>query len=70
MSSNIDFVKAVRFLLKYQTQMQLSQETGVHQGVISELNRGVAKPKMSYVYGVALESAYRDMAEKVGGGYE
>ena len=60
MQQKTDFIKIVRHLLQSQTQMELAEKTGVHQGVISELNRGIEKPKLSYVYGIALERAYNE----------
>lgn len=60
MKEKVDFIKIVRHLLESQTQMELSEKTGVHQGVISELNRGIEKPKLSYTYGTALELAYKE----------
>ncbi len=60
METKADFIKIVRHLLESQTQMELSEKTGVHQGVISELNRGIDKPKLSYTYGIALERAYNE----------
>lgn len=66
MENKVDFIKMVRHLLESQTQMELSEKTGVHQSVISELNRGVEKPKLSYVYGSALERAYNESIREVG----
>ena len=60
METKTDFIMMVRHLLETQTQMELAEKTGVHQGVISELNRGIEKPKLSYVYGNALERAYNE----------
>lgn len=65
METKTDFIKIVRHLLQTQTQMELSEKTGVHQGVISELNRGIEKPKLSYVYGSALEQAYKKSLSEV-----
>ena len=49
----------VHFLLEFYTQENLSAITGVHQGTISDLNRGVKKPRLSYKSGVALINAKR-----------
>lgn len=65
METKTDFIMMVRHLLETQTQMELAEKTGVHQGVISELNRGIEKPKLSYVYGHALERAYNESVEGV-----
>ena len=64
MESKPNFIEIVRYLLKTQTQMELAEKTGVHQGVISQLNRNEPKPKLSYAYGSALVKAYNEQLEK------
>lgn len=61
MKDEKDFNEIVQDLLKSYTQMKLQELTGVHQGVISELKRGVKKPNLSYTYGNALVRAHNDV---------
>jgi|26BtaG_2_1085354.scaffolds.fasta_scaffold11179_4 hypothetical protein len=53
----------VRFLLEHHTQTELSLLTKVHQGTISDLNRGVDKPRLSYESGAALIKAQTELNE-------
>lgn len=59
-----NFSEIVAYLLKSQTQTELSEKTGVHQGVISDLKNGAIKPNLTYKYGVALTRAYNEQLEK------
>lgn len=54
----------VRLLLERYTQEDLSTITGVHQGTISDLNRGVSKPRLSYKSGAALIAAKEALSNK------
>ena len=60
MKNQTDWTSIVRELLKHQTQTELSSQTGVHQGVISDLNQGKPKPNLSWRYGNALMNAYNN----------
>lgn len=53
-----NFTEIVRYLLEFNTQMELQDKTGVHQHVISQLSRGVSKPHITYKYGHALVTEY------------
>lgn len=55
----------VHFLLDQYTQTELSELTGVHQGTISDINRGVLKPRLSYESGAALLKAQSDLVESL-----
>ena len=59
-----DFNEIVQYLLKSHNQTELSKKTKVHQGVISDLNKGVLKPNLSYRYGAALAKAYDAQIKK------
>ena len=52
-----DWNRIVQFLLEHYSQTELSELTGVHQGTISDLHRGLAKPRLSFVSGQALLDA-------------
>jgi len=39
----------------------LQEITGVHQGVISDLKRGLPKPNLTYSYGAALLKAHKEL---------
>lgn len=54
----------VRLLLEHHTQMELTALTGVHQGTISDLNRGELKPRLSYESGAALVKAHEELCQK------
>lgn len=60
---SVDWTVIVRELLQHYTQMQLKEKTGVHQGTISEINRGIPKPRLTYESGVALLNAYNEIKE-------
>lgn len=64
MESNPDFVAMVRYLLSSNTQQELQAKTGVRQNVISQLNRGLIKPKLSYQYGSAIIKAFDEQTKK------
>lgn len=61
MTTSVDWTAIVHDLLKGRTQTELQEITGVHQGVISELNRGVPKPRLTYSYGAALMKAHKEL---------
>jgi predicted transcriptional regulator len=50
---NPNWTEIVRKLLESQTQIELSKKTGVSQSVISDLNQGKPKKRISYDYGIA-----------------
>ncbi|OOS22751.1 hypothetical protein [Moraxella lincolnii] len=64
MKNQTEWTNIVRELLKHQTQTELSSKTGIHQGVISELNRGKPKPNLSWRYGNALMNAYNNLKQE------
>ena len=64
MTNSIDWTSIVRDLLENQTQVELSRKTGVHQGVISDLFRGLPKPHLSYTYGKALKDAHNELIQR------
>ncbi|MDH2272973.1 helix-turn-helix transcriptional regulator [Moraxella porci] len=57
-----DWQKIVEKLLEKRTQKELSEETGISQGTISEIKRGSKKERLSYQTGVSLLTLYdKDM---------
>ena len=58
---NPNWTEIVRKLLESQTQIELSKKTGVSQSVISDLNQGKPKKRISYDYGIALIDAYNEL---------
>lgn len=54
MPKNPNWTQIVRDLLKEYTQVELSEKTGISQSVISDINCGKPKKRISYDYGVAL----------------
>ena len=58
---NPNWTEIVRKLLESQTQIELSKKTGVSQSVISDLNLGKPKKRISYDYGIALIDAYNEL---------
>lgn len=58
-----DWNEIVHSLLEHHTQQKLSEITGVHQGTISELNRGLSKPRLSYETGAALIKAQESLKQ-------
>lgn len=64
MTNTIDWTAIVHDLLVGRTQTELSSITGVHQGVISDLNRGLPKPQLTYAYGAALVKAHEELCQK------
>lgn len=61
MTNAIDWTSIVHDLLEGRTQVELQALTGVHQGVISDLNRGLKKPNLTYTYGAALLKAHAEL---------
>ena len=61
MTTTINWNSIVRDLLRDRTQTELSNITGVHQGVISDLKRGLPKPNLTYSYGAALLKAHKEL---------
>lgn len=59
------WTEIVHFLLEHYTQTELSELTGVHQGTISDINRGVLKPRLSYESGAALLKAQSALVESL-----
>lgn len=59
--SKTNWTQIVRSLLEHYTQTELADKTGVHQGTISEMNRGIPKPRLSYENGIALMNAYDEL---------
>jgi hypothetical protein len=64
MSTNIDWTAIVQDLLRDRTQVELQEITGVHQGVISDLKRGLPKPHLTYVNGAALIKAHQELCQE------
>lgn len=64
MTNTIDWTAIVRDLLVGRTQTELHEITGVHQGVISDLNRGLPKPQLTYTYGAALMKAHQELCRE------
>ncbi|WP_227430445.1 helix-turn-helix domain-containing protein [Psychrobacter sp. I-STPA6b] len=58
---DVNWSSIVRELLKHYKQTELSKKTGVHQGTISDMYRGIEKPQLSYKYGVSLMNAYFEL---------
>lgn len=63
MTNTIDWTAIVRDLLVGRTQTELQEITGVHQGTISDLNRGLPKPQLTYTYGAALIKAHEELCQ-------
>ena len=63
MTTSVDWTAIVHDLLKDRTQTELQEITGVHQGVISDLNRGLPKPQLTYLYGAALIKAHGELCK-------
>ena len=63
MTTEINFTKIVRDLLEGRTQNELQDITGVHQGVISDLKRGLPKPNLTYINGAALVKAHQELCQ-------
>lgn len=63
MTNKINWTSIVQDLLKDRTQTELQAITGVHQGVISDLNRGLPKPHLTYSYGAALLKAHEELCQ-------
>ena len=63
MTIEIDFTEIVQDLLKGRTQTELQEITGVHQGVISDLKRGLPKPNLTYINGAALLKAHQQLCQ-------
>lgn len=63
MTIEIDFTEIVQDLLKGRTQTELQEITGVHQGVISDLKRGLPKPNLTYINGAALMKAHQQLCQ-------
>lgn len=61
---NPNWTEIVRKLLENHTQMELHDKTGVSQSVISDLNQGKPKKRISYDYGVALMNAYEELTQQ------
>lgn len=49
----------VRKLLETRTQKELSKETGISQGTISEINSGAKKERLTYQNGMVLIALYK-----------
>ena len=64
MTTEINFSSIVQDLLKGRTQNELQEITGVHQGVISDLKRGLPKPNLTYSYGAALIKAHQELCQQ------
>lgn len=64
MSTNIDWTAIVQDLLRDRTQTELQAITGVHQGVISDLKRGLPKPHLTYINGAALIKAHQELCQE------
>lgn len=64
MIDTVDWKSIVQDLLKGRTQIELQEITGVHQGVISELNSGKPKPHLTYLNGAALVKAHKELCQK------
>ena len=64
MTNTIDWTAIVRDLLVGRTQTELQEITGVHQGTISDLNRGLPKPQLTYTYGAALIKAHQELCQE------
>lgn len=64
MSTNIDWTAIVQDLLRGRTQTELQEITGVHQGVISDLKRGLPKPHLTYINGAALVKAHQELCQE------
>lgn len=64
MTNTIDWTAIVHDLLVGRTQTELKKITGVHQGTISDLNRGIPKPQLTYAYGAALMKAHQELCQE------
>ena len=64
MPKNPNWTQIVRDLLKEYTQVELSEKTGVSQSVISDINCGKPKKRISYDYGVALVTAHEQLNQQ------